>query len=87
MNWPGKPDEIRFMNLPAYCTLKIYTATGDLIKTMEHISGSGDEAWLNLRTEYNQRPVSGVYILVVDNAKDLNKESLPKKIYKFVIVR
>jgi hypothetical protein len=87
LNWPGSPDEVRFMNLPPYCTLKIYTSTGDLVKTIEHTSGSGDEAWLNLRTESNQRPASGVYILLIDNAKDLDKNPLPKKMYKFVIVR
>ena len=87
LNWPGAPNEVRFMNLPAYCTLKIYTSTGDLIKTIEHQSGSGDEAWTNLRTDYNQYPASGVYILVVDDPKDVNKEPLPKHIYKFVIVR
>jgi len=87
MNWPGAPNEVRFMNLPAYCTLKIYTATGDIIKTISHINGSGDEAWNNLRTDSNQYPASGVYILVVDDAKDLNKESLPKQFVKFVIVR
>ncbi|KKK74964.1 hypothetical protein LCGC14_2878510, partial [marine sediment metagenome] len=42
---------------------------------------------MGLRTDANQYPASGVYILVVDDAKDLNKELLPKNIYKFVIVR
>ena len=87
LNWPGSPDEVQFHNLPPYCTLKIYTSTGDLIKTIEHISGSGLERWEGLRTDANQYPVSGVYILVVENAKDLNKESLPNNIFKFVIVR
>jgi hypothetical protein len=87
LNWPGAPNEIRFMNLPGYCTLKIYTATGDLIKTIPHVTGSGDEAWVNLRTDGNQYPASGVYILVVDEVKDLNNNPLPKKMYKFVIVR
>ena len=40
-----------------------------------------------MRTDTNQSPVSGVYILVVDDAKDANKEPLPKKFFKFVIVR
>jgi len=87
MNYTGKTNNILFVNLPAYCTLKIYTATGDLIKTLEHTSGSGDQAWGSMRTDANQSPVSGVYILVVTNAKDVDKNPLPKKMYKFVIVR
>jgi hypothetical protein len=87
MNWPGAPHSIQFKNLPAYCTLKIYTVTGDLIKTINHTSGSGDEAWSGLRTDYNQYPASGVYILAVDDAKDTNKNPLPKAFFKFVIVR
>ena len=87
MNWPGYPDEIRFVNLPVYCTLKIYTATGELIKTIEHTDRTIDEAWEGLRTDSNQYPSSGVYILVVENAKDDDKNPLPKKFYKFVIVR
>lgn len=87
MNYPGNLDDIHFVNLPPYCTLKIYTATGDLIKTLEHTSGSGQEIWKDMRTDSNQRPVSGVYILVIDNAKDLNNGPLPNRFYKFVIVR
>ncbi|MCK4965646.1 hypothetical protein KAS50_01365 [bacterium] len=47
----------------------------------------GDEIWWDMRTTSNQAPVSGVYILVVDNARDLNNIQLPKRMYKFVIVR
>ncbi len=87
LNWPGAPNEVKFLNLPAYCTLRIYTVTGDLIKTIEHTSGSGDERWENLRTDTNQYPVSGVYILYVDNARDLDKNFLSDNITKFVIIR
>ncbi|MFC1557926.1 hypothetical protein ACFL40_01085 [candidate division KSB1 bacterium] len=87
MNWTGSTNDIHFVNLPAYCTLKIYTATGDLLKTIEHTSGSGQEIWWDMRTDSNQAPVSGVYILVVDNARNSTNSPLPKKLYKFVIVR
>lgn len=87
MNWPGAPNEIHFLNLPAYCTLKIYTVTGELIKTIPHTTGSGDETWTALRTDSNQYPASGVYIVVVDEPKDLEKNPLTKQFIKFVIVR
>ena len=83
----GYRNEIQFVNLPPICTLKIYTATGDLIRTIEHTDGSDLERWQDLRTDGWQMPVSGVYILVVDNAKTLTNISLPTRMYKFVIVR
>ena len=41
-NFTGNDDQISFFNLPPYCTLRIYTATGDLVKTIEHTSGNAD---------------------------------------------
>ncbi len=86
MNWPGEPYQISFLNLPEKCTLKIYTPTGDLVKTIEHKRGA-DEPWVDMRTASNQYPVCGVYLLLIDNARDSNNDPLPMKIYKFVIVR
>lgn len=85
-NFTGEDDKILFVNLPPYCTLRIFTATGDLIKTIEHESGSADEKWLQV-TESNQYVASGVYILQIDNARDLNGNKLEGAIEKFVIIR
>jgi hypothetical protein len=85
-NFTGDDNRILFANLPAYCTLRIYTATGDLIKTIEHTSGSADEIWDQV-TESTQYIASGVYILQVTNARDLNDKSLPETNEKFVIIR
>jgi hypothetical protein len=57
------PDRIAFFGLPPVCTIKIYTERGDLIKTLEHTNGSGDELW-DQTTTYRQVIVSGVYIAV-----------------------
>jgi len=86
-NYPGSSkDDLLLVNLPPYCTIRIYTATGDLIKVIEHQSGSADERWDQV-TESNQKIASGVYILQVDNAKDIDGNSLPSAIEKFVVVR
>ncbi len=85
-NFTGDDNRLLFVNLPPYCTLRIYTATGDLIKTIEHTSGSGDASWDQV-TESNQLIASGVYILQVDNAKDINGKSIAGAIEKFVIIR
>jgi len=87
LGWPGRPNDLHFVNLPKYCTIKIYTVTGDIIKTIEHTDGSGDETWRNLRTDSNQYPVSGIYIAVIDDSKDGEKIPLSKQYVKFVIVR
>lgn len=79
-------DKLLFVNLPAYCTLRIFTVTGDLIETIEHSSGSADESWYEL-TNFNQLVASGVYILQVDNARNVNGESISGTIEKFVIIR
>jgi hypothetical protein len=60
--------------------------TGDLIKTIEHVSGSADDEW-NLITESNQFVASGVYILKVTNAENLARESIDGTIEKFVVIR
>jgi hypothetical protein len=52
MNWPGEPNQIMFMNLPQQCKLKIYTLTGELVKTIDHHRGA-DQAWIDARTESN----------------------------------
>jgi len=85
-NFSGEDNKLLFVNLPAYCTLRIYTATGDLIKVIEHTSGSADETWDQV-TESNQLIASGVYILHVDNARDVNNNPIPGTIEKFVVIR
>ncbi len=85
-NFTGEDDRLLFVNLPAYCTLRIYTVTGDLIKTIQHTSGSADESWDQV-TESNQLIASGVYILQIDNAKDIDQNPVSGSIEKFVIVR
>ena len=85
-NFTGEDDRLLFVNLPAYCTLRIYTVTGDLIKTIEHASGSADESWDQV-TNSNQLIASGVYVLQVDNARDINDNPVPGSTEKFIIIR
>jgi len=88
------PDRIMFLNVPAFCTIKIYTERGDLITTIEHTDGSGDEAWKSI-TSSRQVVVSGIYIAhfeATDNYSDpVTGEVLYRKgdqaIRKFLIIR
>ena len=87
-------DRIMFLDIPAYCTIKIYTERGDLINKLEHTDGSGDEAW-NSITSSRQVVVSGVYIAVIevtDNCYHSETGELlfrkgEKGIRKFMIIR
>ncbi len=62
MQYPGEPDKIMFLNIPGHCTIRIYTENGDLINTISHENGSGDEPW-NSITSARQVVVSGIYIV------------------------
>ncbi|MBN1154135.1 fibronectin [candidate division KSB1 bacterium] len=78
--YPGEPDKLMFLNIPGECTIRIYTERGDLIKTIIHDDGSGDESW-NLNTEYGQVVVSGVYIAIIEPKQG---DPITKK---FVVIR
>jgi hypothetical protein len=63
-NAPGKA-YLEFTKLPDRCTIRIYTLTGDLVKTIEH-NGAGTEAW-DLQSSNAERVASGVYLFHVDS--------------------
>lgn len=97
MNFASDNNRLMFVNLPPYCTLKIYNATGDLIHTITHDDGSSNDFWDQI-TQTNQFIASGVYILVVSDAKRLIADeqgnlTIPqdmpgeKAIVKFTIIR
>ncbi|MEZ4763052.1 MAG: hypothetical protein R3C26_07600 [Calditrichia bacterium] len=85
-NFTEDDNQLLFVNLPPYCTLRIFTVTGDLVKTIDHQSGSADEKWDQI-TESNQYVASGVYILQIDDAENLAREPIQGSIEKFVIIR
>ena len=86
-------DRLAFYNLPDVCTIKIYTETGDLVETIRHTDGSGDELWHSL-TSSSQLVVSGLYIAyfeVTEDIIDSNGNRTYKKgdstFKKFIIIR
>lgn len=83
VRFPGTIDEdkIAFYNIPGECTIRIYTEIGELIKTIEHTNGSGDEYWYQI-TSSNQIIVSGIYIAVITD-----KKTGENHIAKFAIIR
>jgi len=57
--------KLEFRNLPAECTIRIYTVTGDLIRTLEKNNFSSALAW-NLLSEEAQNLSYGIYIYHID---------------------
>ena len=81
----GNPDKISFFNLPVSCKVSVYTESGELVWSKSHYA-SADDFW-DQKTDSNQYVASGLYILAITEAKDLNGNSLDNEFVKFVIVR
>jgi hypothetical protein len=63
--------KLQFINLPAKCTIKIFTIAGNLIKVIQHENDSqttqGGTCWWDpMLTMNNQNVVSGVYIYHIE---------------------
>ena len=83
------PNEIKFMGLPYKATIRIYTVSGDLIKTIEHPSEpkylGHSEPW-NQVTDDNMQITSGTYVYHVEGW-DENNNLLGTTTGVFVVMR
>lgn len=77
----GAPDRIMFLDIPGNCTIRIFTERGDLIKTIHHTDGSGDETW-NSETDSRQVVVSGLYIAHFEVTEDVYDTITGNLIYR-----
>jgi hypothetical protein len=81
------PDRLRrlhFVNLPAKCTIRIFTLDGDLVREIEHDKDPSDptamhDEW-DMITRNTQRIVTGIYYWVVEDDRGNTQ------IGKFVII-
>lgn len=74
-------DQLGFLDIPGNSTIRIFTELGELVKTIRHTDGSGDQFW-DMMTESQQLVVSGVYIAAITD------EDTGETVYKkFVIIR
>ena len=81
LNYFKEENKIAFLNVPAFCRIKIFTERGDLIKTIDHNDGSGDEYW-NLTTSSRQIVVSGIYIAYFEVTNDYHDPQTGVLLYK-----
>lgn len=87
----GEGNRIEFVNVPAKCTIRIYTLAGDLVKKIEHDDGSGDESWGSRAlgdyqvSQYMQFVAPGIYLFHVESHVDGYEGD--SKVGKFVIIK
>ena len=94
LQFPGEPDKIMFYDIPKFCDIRIYTERGDLVNTIHHVDGSGDEAW-NSITSSRQVVVSGIYIAYFEVTEDIFNPNSGEIVFKkgesafrkFIIIR
>jgi hypothetical protein len=74
---------VNFTHLPSRCTIRIFTISGLLIRTLEHdvADDEGTERW-DLLTDENAHCTSGLYVYQVEDA-----QTGDTKVGKFAIVR
>ena len=66
--------ELKFVNLPAKATIRIYSMSGVLVDVINHedATGGGQAGW-NLRNRSNQFVASGVYLFHVSTPDGLSR--------------
>ena len=69
-----------FTKLPEKCTIKIYTLTGEHIRTLEHNDTFTSSEFWDLRTSNNQEIAPGLYVFTVEAQGK-------KHISKFAVIR
>jgi hypothetical protein len=82
--WSELKRQIKFINLPERCTIRVFSLAGDLIRTIEHgeaVGGfpSGSHAMTLLSDSYRAL-ASGIYLFTVES-------DLGTQVVKFVIIR
>ncbi|HEX9658547.1 MAG TPA: T9SS type A sorting domain-containing protein [Bacteroidota bacterium] len=83
-NWDETKRVIKFINLPGKCIIRVFSLSGDLIRTVDHdgTSGSfpdGDEN-MTLVSDSNRALASGIYVYTVES-------EFGTQTGKFVIIR
>lgn len=87
----GERFRIEFVNIPAQCTIRIYTLAGERVQTIEHDDLSGDESWGSRATldyqvnRFLQRVAPGTYLFHVESHVPGHEGE--SKIGKFVIIK
>ncbi|MCU0641130.1 MAG: Ig-like domain-containing protein [Candidatus Margulisbacteria bacterium] len=76
---PFKPGaghtQVIFTNLSAQCTIKIFTLTGDLVRTIPVTDGTGQAGW-DVKNDSGEDVASGLYLYVIANSAEVKRGKL-----------
>lgn len=72
----GEENSIVWMNLPAECTIHIYTISGELVRTIQHNDPNSGEAVWNQLSNARQRVAPGMYVWTVTSSVGTAKGTL-----------
>jgi hypothetical protein len=76
---PFKPSAghtaVTFTNLSSQCTIKIFTLSGDLVKTINENSGTGQNTW-DVKNESGELLASGTYFFIIKSSSDTKSGKL-----------
>ena len=94
VRFPDRTDKLAFYNIPGRVRIDIYTELGELVDTVEHTNGSGDDFW-DHTTSSRQVVSSGLYIAVFTVTEDIMDNETGRMLFragerahrKFVVVR
>jgi flagellar hook assembly protein FlgD len=67
--------QITFTDLPASCTIDIYTLNGDPVRTITESDGDGQAVW-DLKNGGGEQMASGIYKYVIKTGSDEKKGKL-----------
>ncbi|MGB3545023.1 hypothetical protein [Rubrivirga sp.] len=81
----GNATITRFVNLPAQATIRIYTLSGTLIRTIEKANTGATIDW-DLRTEASLPVASGIYLIHVE-AREADGSVLGERVLKFGVIQ
>ncbi len=81
----GNQSIARFVNLPAQATIRIFTLSGTLVRTIEKNSPAATIDW-NLKTEANLPVASGMYLIHVQG-RQADGAVIGERILKFGVIQ
>ncbi|MCB4790540.1 MAG: Ig-like domain-containing protein [Elusimicrobia bacterium] len=71
----AQDNSITFTNLSSNAVIKIYTVTGELVKTINHTSGDAQDTW-DVKNEQGEAVASGTYLYLIKNEQEMKKGKL-----------
>ena len=66
---------ITFVNISSDSKIKIFTLTGDLVKTISAAGGTGQVSW-DVKNEQGENLASGLYYYIIESSQDAKKGKL-----------